>query len=81
MRKGSPMRPATELMLMMAPPPAWRSAGTACRTVWNCDARLMSSVAASSSGWMSVMRAVGPAIPALFTSTSRPPRCASAVSM
>lgn len=80
-RMGKPIRPATELMLMMLPPPDARSAGNACRTVWNCEARLMSSVASSSCAVMSAMPAVGPAMPALFTSTSSPPRCASAVCM
>ena len=60
------------------PPPAARSAGTARRAQWNMASRSIFSVRVSASGVTSSTRAVGPAMPALFTSTSRPPRCAMA---
>ncbi len=50
-----------------------RSAGMARRAQWNIAARSIRNVASSSSGFTSSTRAVGPAMPALFTSTSSPP--------
>ena len=62
------------------PPPAARSAGTARRAQWNIASRSIFRVRLSASGVTSSTRAVGPAIPALFTSTSSPPSAATAAS-
>ena len=66
---------------MIAPPPAARSAGMARREQWNMLSTSIRSVASSSSGVTCSTSLVGPAMPALLTSTSRPFRCPIAASM
>ena len=74
---GYPSRPATEERLMMEPPPASFSRGTANRAQRNWPVMLTSRVRLHSSGLTSSTGAVGPAMPALLISTSSPPRCAA----
>ena len=50
-----------------------RSSGTARRAQLNCPVRQISRQRSQSSGFMSSTFDVGPAMPALLTSTSRPP--------
>src|ERR1035441_480487 len=52
----------------------WRSKGTASRVQLNCPVRQMSRQRSQSSGFISSTLEVGPAMPALLTSTSRPRR-------
>src|SRR3979490_594131 len=56
----------------------WRSSGTASRVQLNCPVRQIARQRSQSSGFISSTLDVGPAIPALLTSTSRPPSFATA---
>ena len=69
-RSEKPSRPATDEILMMAPPPAARSSGTAPRAHRKAPVRLTSSVWRQASSVVSSSRLVGPATPALLTSAS-----------
>src|ERR1700738_4570576 len=51
----------------------WRSNGTASRVQLNCPVRQICRQRSQSSGFISSTLDVGPATPALLTSTSRPP--------
>ena len=55
-----------------------RSIGTASRVQLNCPVRQTSRQRSQSSGFISSTLEVGPAMPALLTSTSRPPSFAIA---
>src|SRR6201746_247902 len=69
----NPSRPAAEEILTIEALLLLRSKGTASRVQLNCPVRQISRQRSQSSGFISSTLAVGPATPALLTSTSRPP--------
>src|ERR1700709_2959230 len=74
----NPSRPAAEEILTIEALLLLRSKGTASRVQLNCPVRQISRQRSQSSGFISSTREVGPATPALLTSTSRPPSFATA---
>src|ERR1700712_486896 len=72
-----PSRPAADEILTIEAFLLWRKCGTASRVQLNCPVRQISTQRSQSSGLMSSIFAVGPATPALLTSTSSPPSFAT----
>src|ERR1700686_4807621 len=77
-RIAKPSRPAADEILTIEAFLLLRRCGTARRVQLNCPVRQISRQRSQSSGFISSIFAVGPAMPALLTSTSRPPSFASA---
>src|ERR1700754_4110094 len=75
---AKPSRPAAEEILTIEAFVLLRSKGTASRAQLNCPVMQISRQRSQSSGFISSTFEVGPAIPALLTSTSRPPSAAVA---
>src|SRR4030081_1621610 len=75
---AKPRRHAAEEILTIEAFLLLRSKGTASRVQLNCPVRQISRQRSQSSGFISSTLAVGPATPALLTSTSRPPSFATA---
>ena len=74
-RSAKPKRPAAEDRLTIEPPPAALMCGTARRAHRYWPVRLTSSVRRQSSGAISSIGPVGPAMPALLIRMSMPPSC------
>src|SRR5580704_7204776 len=75
---AKPSRPAAEEILTIEAFWLRRKCGTASLVQLNCPVRQISRQRSQSSGFISSTFDVGPAMPALLTSTSRPPSFASA---
>src|SRR3954469_11424778 len=75
---AKPSLPAAEDKLTIEAFVLWRSSGTASRAQLNWPVRQISRQRSQSSGFISSTLEVGPATPALLTSTSRPPSFSAA---
>src|ERR1700692_795528 len=75
---AKPSRPAADEILTIEAFLLVRRCGTARRVQLNCPVRQISRQRSQSSGFISSTLDVGPAMPALLTSTSRPPSFATA---
>ena len=73
LRWGSPKRPASDDITTIDAAPDIFSRGVANRVTVNVPVSWTRSTASRAAGSMPATQAVGPAMPALWTSTSRPP--------
>ena len=79
-RMPNPNKPAVDDTLMMAPLPCAFMSGATLRAQRKCESSDTARQWLHSAGSMSSTNAVGPFVPALFTSTSTPPSSMMAVS-